>query len=154
WVMVFCGFAALVLPAGVTTQTRVLVLDNVRLMDGTGAPPIERARIVIDQDRVAQVGPADTVAVPDGAERLDLTGRTVTPGLIDSHFHIEEDPKLALRQLSHGVTSFRDPGEWDELFVELRQMIAADGLPGPRIFTAGPHLDGENPAYPKDSAVV
>jgi imidazolonepropionase-like amidohydrolase len=130
------------LPAG-RTQTRPLVLDNVRLMDGTGAPAVERARVVIAQGRVT----AD-------AERVDLTGRTVTPGLIDLHFHIERDPRLALRQLSHGVTAFRDPGQWEEMFEELRRMMAADGLPGPRIFTAGPHLDGERPAYPADAVVV
>jgi len=52
------------------------------------------------------------------------------------------------------VTAFRDPGQWNEKFVELRRMIAADGLPGPRIFTTGPHIDGENPAYPADSVVA
>ena len=65
-------------------------------------------------------------------------GETIVPGLIDLHFHIESDPRLALRQLSHGVTAFRDPGQWNEKFVELRQMIAADGLAGPRIFTCRP----------------
>ena len=68
------------------------------------------------------------------------------PGLIDAHFHIESDPKMALRQLSHGVTAFRDPGQWDEKFDELRRTIAADGISGPRIFTTGPHIDGEDPA--------
>ena len=91
---------------------------------------------------------------PADAETIDSSGRTVIPGLIDLHFHIENDPKLALRQLSHGVTSFRDPGQWDEKFEGLRQMIAADGLPGPRIFTTGPHIDGERPAYPADAVVA
>src|SRR5947208_2197070 len=63
-------------------------------------------------------------------------------------------PKLALRQLSHGITAFRDPGQWDEKFDELRRMIAVDNIPGPRIFTTGPHIDGENPAYPADSVVA
>ena len=140
--------------AGRAAQRQPLVLDNVRIVDGTGAPPVERGRLVIDGDRLASVGTVESVALPDNAERLDLSGRTVTPGLIDSHFRIEDDPRLALRQLSHGVTAFRDPGQWEEKFAELRRMIAADSLPGPRIFTAGPHIDGERPAYPADAVVA
>ena len=142
-----------VLP-GPAAQARFLVLDNVRVIDGTGAQPIERGRIVIAGGRIVRIGPAATVRAPADAETLDLSGQTVIPGLIDLHFHIEDDPKLALRQLSHGVTSFRDPGQWDEKFEGLRQMIAADQLPGPRIFTTGPHIDGERPAYPADSVVA
>lgn len=124
------------------------------MIDGTGGQPVERARIVIENDRIIGVGSADAVAMPADAEVVDLAGRTIVPGLIDCHFHIENDPKLALRQLSHGVTSFRDPGQWEEKFLELRRMVAADRLPGPRVFTAGPHIDGERPAYPADAAVA
>ena len=130
------------------------MLDNVRVIDGTGAPPIERGRLVIADGRIVRVGPAEKVPAPADAERVDLSGQTLIPGLIDLHFHIEDDPKLALRQLSYGVTSFRDPGQWDEKFQGLRQMIAADQLPGPRIFTTGPHIDGERPAYPADAVVA
>ena len=125
-----------------------------RAIDGTGSAPIENARVVVQDGRIVQIGPAEQVAVPDGAETLDLSGKTIVPGLIDLHFHIENDPKLALRQLSNGVTAFRDPGQWNEKFVELRKMIASAGLPGPRIFTTGPHIDGERPAYPADSVVA
>jgi imidazolonepropionase-like amidohydrolase len=135
-------------------SARPIVLDAARIVDGTGAPPIRAGRIVIHGDRITQVGTAASVAVPSGAEHVDLGDRTVLPGLIDLHFHIEADPALALRQLSHGVTSFRDPGQWEEKFARLRQMIAADGLPAPRIFTAGPHIDGERPAYPADAVVA
>src|SRR5207245_3432067 len=127
---------------------------SIRVLDGPGDAPIEDGRIVIQGDRIASVGPADRVAVPADADRIDFAGRTIVPGLIDLHFHIENDPRLALRQLSHGVTSFRDPGQWEEKFVGLRQMIAADHLAAPRIFTAGPHIDGEHPAYPADSVVA
>jgi imidazolonepropionase-like amidohydrolase len=130
------------------------LLDHVRIVDGTGAPPIENGRILIEGERIAGVGAAGAIQIPSGAETVDLAGRTVMPGLIDLHFHIENDPKLALRQLSHGVTAFRDPGQWDEKFEALRRTIAADGLPGPRIFTTGPHIDGENPAYPADAVVA
>ncbi len=141
-------------PSAIGQQPRALVLDNVRIIDGTGDRPIEKGRIVLQGERIAAVGTAAAVAAPAGAERIDLAGKTVIPGLIDLHFHIENDPRLALRQLSHGVTAFRDPGQWNEKFVELRRMIAAGGLPGPRIFTTGPHIDGENPAYPADSVVA
>ena len=155
WLLAMTTVGTLVPAFGLSArQTRSLVLDDVRLIDGTGAPPIERGRVVIEGDRIARVGSAETVPVPAGAERVDLSGRTMVPGLIDLHFHIENDPKLALRQLSHGVTSFRDPGQWDEKFEGLRRMIAADQLPGPRIFTTGPHIDGERPAYPADAVVA
>jgi imidazolonepropionase-like amidohydrolase len=135
-------------------QPHVIVLENVRTIDGTGSAPIERARIVIRGDRIDRIGTVDDVRVPAGAEAIDLSGYTIIPGLIDLHFHIESDPKLALRQLSHGVTAFRDPGQWNEKFEDLRRMIAADRSPGPRIFTTGPHIDGERPAYPADSVVA
>lgn len=135
-------------------QARPLVLDNARIIDGTGAAPMERARVVIEGDGIARIGPAAGVPLPVDATTIDLSGYTIVPGLIDLHFHIESDPKLALRQLSHGVTAFRDPGQWNEKFEGLRRMMASDRLPGPRIFTTGPHIDGERPAYPADSVVA
>lgn len=149
----FVGIA-LSVAAAQTAHTRGVVLDNVRIIDGSDAAPIERGRIVIERDRIARVGRAAEIDTPIGAEIVDLSGRSVIPGLIDLHFHIENDPKLALRQLSHGITAFRDPGQWDEKFEELRRMIAADDVPGPRIFTTGPHIDGDNPAYPADSVIA
>jgi imidazolonepropionase-like amidohydrolase len=146
--------AALAAAAAQEGKPRTLVLDNVRLIDGTGAAPIERGRIVIEGERIARVGSSSQVTAPEDAERLDLSGRTIIPGLIDLHFHIESDPKLALRQLGNGITAFRDPGQWNGKFDQLRQMISAENLPGPRIFTTGPHIDGENPAYPADSVVA
>jgi imidazolonepropionase-like amidohydrolase len=133
---------------------RVLVLDGVQVIDGTGGPPIPSGRIVIQDGRIAAIGSSDHTPAPPGSGRLDLSGRTIIPGLIDLHFHIEDDPRLALRQLSHGVTSFRDPGQWNDKFTALRKMVADDGLRGPRIFTCGPHIDGDHPAYPNDAVVA
>jgi imidazolonepropionase-like amidohydrolase len=134
--------------------TRVLVLDGAQIIDGTGGPPIPSGRIVIQDGRIVAIGSSKITPAPSGAERLDLSGRTIIPGLIDLHFHIEDDPRLALRQLSHGVTSFRDPGQWNDKFTALRKMVADDGLRGPRIFTCGPHIDGDHPAYPNDAVVA
>jgi imidazolonepropionase-like amidohydrolase len=137
---------------------RILVLDHVGLIDGAGGPPLADARIVIEGDRITAAGAMAQVPAPPGAEHVDLTGRTVLPGLIDAHFHIENrpaDPKLALHQLANGVTAFRDPGQWDEFFEGLRATMRQDGLQGPRIHTAGPHIDGPGPTpYPNDSVVA
>src|SRR5262245_33095242 len=146
--------SSIALLGGSSFQPRSLVLDNVRVIDGSGAPPMERARIVIEGNRITRIGSTSAVTVPASTETVDLSGKTIVPGLLDLHFHIEDDPKLALRQLSNGITAFRDPGQWNEKFDELRAMIAADHLSGPRIFTTGPHIDGEHPAYPADSVVA
>ena len=134
--------------------TTTTVLDDVTLIDGTGAAALPGARLVVAGGRIQRVGRMAEVAVPAGAELVTLGGRTIMPGLVDAHFHIEDDPKLALRQLANGVTAFRDPGAWMEKFDPLRAMIATDRLPGPRMSLCGPHIDGPNPAYPKDSVVA
>jgi hypothetical protein len=148
------------LAAGVLIQApgRVVVLDHARLIDGAGGPPVADARIVVEGDRITAAGPIAAVPAPPGAGHVDLTGRTVLPGLIDAHFHIENrpaDPKLALHQLANGVTAFRDPGQWDQYFDGLRATMRQDGLEGPRIHTAGPHIDGPGPTpYPNDSVIA
>ncbi len=76
------------------------------------------------------------------------------PGLIDLHFHVERDPKLAIRQLANGVTSFRDPGQWIDQFDSLKAIVRTERLAGPRMALAGPHIDGERPAYPLDATVA
>jgi imidazolonepropionase-like amidohydrolase len=82
----------------------------------------------------------------------------VLPGLVDVHFHLGNappNPALALLQLANGVTSFRDPGQWDEANEGLRTVIERDGLHGPRIHVAGPHIDGPGPTpYPRDAVVA
>ena len=125
------GAASLVVMAAfaVHGQSPTLLLDNVRIIDGSGGTPVERGRIVIEGGRISRLGPVDQVPAPSGAETVNIAGRTVLPGLINLHFHIEDDPKLALRQLSNGVTSFRDPGQWEERFTELRRLVEADRRP-------------------------
>ena len=65
-------------------QTRPTVLDNVRVIDGTGQLPIEQARVVIEVDRIRHIGTPAQVPLPPQAETIDLSGRTIMPGLIPS----------------------------------------------------------------------
>jgi len=130
------------------------VIDAPRLFDGRTLTVQDGARVLTRGGLIVAAGPAQAVPVPTGAVVTRVDDGTILPGLIDCHYHIEEDPGVALRQLAHGVTAFRDPGEWLEVHAPLRARIASEQLPGPRLFLTGPHLDGERPAYPADAVVV
>lgn len=131
-----------------------LLLDGGTLIDGTGAEPVSDAQVLISGDRIARVGPRGSFSVPAGARRIDTSGKFLTPGFVDLHFHMADDLTLVPSFLAHGVTSGRDPGAWMELFEPLRAWQANNKMPGPRLFLCGPHLDGIGPAYPTDSVVI
>ena len=67
----------------------VTALTGARVIDGTGAPPIERATVLISGDRIQAVGA--NVAIPAGATRVDMAGKTIVPGLINAHGHLQAD---------------------------------------------------------------
>jgi hypothetical protein len=73
-------------PAGGT-----LALTGARVIDGTGAPPLEGATIVVSDGRIQAVGTGAAVTIPAGATRVDLAGKTVVPGLINAHGHLQAD---------------------------------------------------------------
>lgn len=76
----------------VATQTpagaRVTVFEGARLISGTGGAPVENAAFIVDGTRFTQVGRAGQLKAPAGATRVDLTGKTVIPALIDTHTHM------------------------------------------------------------------
>jgi imidazolonepropionase-like amidohydrolase len=67
----------------------VVALTGARVIDGTGAAPLERATILLSGDRIQAVG--TDVAIPAGATRVDMTGKTIVPGLINAHGHLNAD---------------------------------------------------------------
>ncbi|MDQ5859083.1 MAG: hypothetical protein M3542_12515, partial [Acidobacteriota bacterium] len=78
-------------------------------MDGTGAPPLSNALLVVSDDRILSVGPATPAALaalPPWVEKRDLSGKWIVPGLIDSHVHAESEEDLK-QMLRWGVTTVR-----------------------------------------------
>jgi len=140
----------LLLPGSAILADQLLVSGGT-LIDGTGGPPLENAQILIRDQRIERVG---RFPAPAGARVIDARGKWVTPGFIDLHFHNEKSTDLAPLFLAHGVTSVRDPGNWNENFEPLKALLRERKLPGPRLFLCGPHLDGEGPAYPNDAVVI
>ena len=131
-----------------------LLLDGPTLIDGSGSQPLRDAQVLIAGGHIAAVGSRGSFEVPADARTLDLAGKFVTPGFVDLHFHIEDDPSLVPAFVAHGVTAARDPGAWMELFEPVREWQRRHGIAAPRLHLCGPHLDGPNPAYPMDAKVI
>ena len=69
----------------------VIAFTGARVIDGTGAAPIEQATIVVTNGRITAIGPSATVMPPAGATVVNVAGKTIIPGLINSHAHIDPD---------------------------------------------------------------
>jgi hypothetical protein len=117
---------------------------GVRLIDGTGAPPVPDAVVVTDGDRIVAAGPSAKVAVPAGARVVDVAGKTMLPGLWDMHAHFEQVEWGPL-YLAAGVTTVRDCGNEVDFIRAVRDAIAGGRGIGPRILLAC-LVDGEGPA--------
>jgi imidazolonepropionase-like amidohydrolase len=109
------------------------------IVDGRGGPPIVDGVLVVDGDRITAVGRRDDVAVPDGADVVDTTGRHLLPGLIDVHVHYFE--WMGELFLAHGVTSVKDVGNDVEWIATASMEVARGAARGPRIFYTGNGLD-------------
>lgn len=119
-----------------------LAIQGVTVIDGTGAPPLVDAAVVVEGRRIAAVGPASAVDIPEGAQIVDGHGGTLIPGLWDLHVHVSKARANALPLLvAHGVLGVRDLGGRLEEVRRWRAEIAAGALTGPRIVTAGPYLE-------------
>ena len=136
--------AALVLPLALplvpglasTAAAQPLVLNG-RLIDGTGAAPVEKGRVVVSDGRIACAGPVAACPVPAGAEVINAGEGSIIPGLIDLHAHPR--PQYFGWFLASGVTTVRSAN------TSLDQVKALQALPAPRaeLVWAGPMLDGE-----------
>ena len=118
------------------------VYTNARLIDGLADQPQEGVSIVVDGERISQITGSEAPA-PAGAEVIDLTGKTVVPGLIDTHVHatLLDSESLPLF-LAAGVTTARDVGGKLEKVTQLREDLKTGAKLGPRLFVLGPLLDG------------
>jgi imidazolonepropionase-like amidohydrolase len=131
----------------------VVALMHVRVIDGTGAAPLEDQTVVIERGRITAVGPTASVRVPAGARQLELSGHTVLPGIVGMHDHTFYTTSVGRSvQLNHsaprlylgsGVTTIRTTGSmspYSEL--NLKRAIADGRTPGPRMHVTGPYLTG------------
>lgn len=111
------------------------LIRNVRIIDGTGAPPTKPSDILVEEGRIAKIAP--TGKIPPGTARLlDAAGRIAIPGLMDLHAHIYR-PDLLPGFVYFGVTTIRDQGSSMGQLVSYADDIASGVLPGPRVGYGG-----------------
>ena len=83
-------------------------LTNCRVIDGSGAPPVDHAVVAFKDGIITAVGPSDSIAIPEGAKTIDLDGATVMPGFINAHVHRAYNEQNLKNWLMAGVTTVRD----------------------------------------------
>jgi len=132
-------------------QAPAVAFTGARVIDGTGAAPIEQATIVVVNGRIESVGAAAAAKIPAGATRVDMTGKTIVPGLINAHGHLNADPsttKSPADRLSGQLRVYADYGittvvvlgaNPDDLgnTVKLREAQASGPLDRARVYVAG-----------------
>jgi len=115
----------------------VAAFEGARLIVGNGRPSIENGTLVVEGTKIAQAGPAVDVRVPEGATRVNLTGKTVMPTLIDTHTHLSQTREGLMRDLKrrayYGVSAAMSMGTSDtDADLEMR----GETMPGvARLFT-------------------
>jgi len=146
-----------------------VAITNARLIDGTGADPLEGATLLLEGERITAVGAGGTIGIPQSATVLDAAGMTVLPGLIDCHVHLSGQwgydllrglvtpPSLRLlyavpnarATLEAGITTVRDAGGTP---AAVKMAVERGLFPGPRMRVAvsvlsqtGGHGDGFMP---------
>src|SRR5580700_69677 len=144
----------------------VVVLNHVRVIDGTGAAPKEDQSVVIANGKIQSLGPAASLQLPQGVQIIDRTGYTVIPGLVGMHDHlyytdsitvqvaggrigepglfVAEIPYTAPRlYLAAGVTTMRTTGSLEPYTdLKVKSRIDANLMPGPSIDATAPYLEG------------
>lgn len=130
----------------------VVALEGATLIDGTGRAPVADAIILVRDGHIQAVARVNEIPVPSGARVVNLIGKTVIPGLIDSHAHVE---RWAIeRYLAWGVTTVRDLGASStDSAIALKNDLNLGSVLGPRMFTSGAMIDGLSPTYPTATAV-
>ncbi len=137
----------------VSVDAPTVALTHARVIDGTGAPAREDQTVVIAAGRIAAIGPGPAMTIPAGAKVLDLSGKTVTPGLVGMHDHLffpqggafygEMGASFPRLYLAAGVTTIRTTGSIEPYSdLEIQKLIDAGKAIGPKMRVTGPYLEG------------
>jgi hypothetical protein len=107
-----------------------VLFDNVELFDADGGKFVANQAVLVEDGKIARIGAAGSIAAPAGARTIDGRGKTLVPGIWDSHLHIGDDWNV-IANMATGITSFRSPGtEIDRAVDTTRRRKSGDLLMG------------------------
>jgi amidohydrolase family protein len=129
-----------------------LAIEHVTLVSMEREELLADRTVLVRDGRITALGPAAEVSVPAEARRIDGRDRFLMPGLADMHVHVWDENDLFLF-VANGVTTVRNMFG-DPLHLGWRRRIEAGELVGPRIYTAGPIIDGRPPVWPGSVELV
>jgi imidazolonepropionase-like amidohydrolase len=146
----------------ISVDAPVIALEHVRVIDGTGAQPLEDQTIVIEHGRIQSVTGSGGAAVPANAKRMDLANQTVIPGLVGMHEHlfypsgggvpiyIESAMSFPRLYLACGVTTARTAGTLEPYTdLNIKKMIDEGRMPGPKMLITVGYLEGHGSFAPQ-----
>ncbi|HJR61890.1 MAG TPA: amidohydrolase family protein [Vicinamibacterales bacterium] len=140
----------------IKVDSPVIALTNARVIDGTGRPASENQTILIRNGEIAEIaGGGGKIAIPADATTIDLTGKTIIPGLVMFHEHLyypagsgvysQLGASFSRLYLAGGVTTMRTGGNVHGVMdMKLKQEIEAGRQAGPAIDATAPYLNGPN----------
>jgi Tol biopolymer transport system component/imidazolonepropionase-like amidohydrolase len=134
----------------VDAPEQVVAFRNGRILTMRGDEVIADGTVLVRDDRIAEVGPAAQVAIPEGARVIDLGGRTIAPGIVDvhahaNHFHNGPTPQANwsyYANLAYGITTMHDPSANTQEVFGQAELVRAGVSVGPRVFSTGTILYG------------
>jgi enamidase len=139
----------------VTVDAAVVALTHVRVIDGTGAAARTDQTVILRDGTIVAIGPAASTAVPEGARVMDLTGKSVMPGMVMVHEHLyyptgpgvygQLGESFVRLYLAGGVTTMRTGGNVNGFMdINLKRQVDAGNKAGPAIDATAPYLNGPN----------
>lgn len=148
--------------AFIVEDAPVIALIHARVIDGTGSPTMDDQTIVIGGGKIVALGPSSATEVPQQARVIDLSGKTIIPGLVMMHEHlytpsssisaamhgtpelVQQSLPFPLMYLAGGVTTIRTAGSIDgEEDLAVKRAIETGQRPGPEMFLTAPYLEGK-----------
>ena len=124
-------------------RTGTFAFVGATLIDGTGKPAIPNATVVTSNGKIVAAGPSASVQIPADAQRIDVSGKYIIPGLWDMHAHYEQ-VEWGPIYLAAGVTTVRDVGNEYDFITQVRDAVNSGKALGPHMLLAG-IVDGDSP---------